>query len=52
MKIVYISGVKFGFELLKFLFENNWPVSIIFSYKDYKQEKFSDFTSFDYFEKL
>jgi len=47
MKIAFISGVKFGHELLTDLLANNLPVSIVFSYEDSKREKYSDFCSFD-----
>jgi len=47
MIIAFISGVKFGNEVLKCLLENNFPVSLIFSYDDSKREKHSDFCSFD-----
>lgn len=47
MKIAFISGVKFGFELLKCMLENNWKVSVVFSYSDSQKKKYSDFMSFN-----
>ena len=47
MKIVFISGIKFGLELLTTILENNWKVSLVFSYADNKKNIYSDFASFD-----
>ncbi|KAF6244004.1 methionyl-tRNA formyltransferase [Nitrosopumilus sp. b1] len=47
MKIVFISGVKFGKELLKELLENDFDVSAVFSYEESKQKIYSDYSSFD-----
>lgn len=47
MKIAFISGVKFGLELLSSILENNWQVSIVFSYADSKKNTFSDYVLFD-----
>ena len=47
MKICFISGVKFGHELLSHMLENNLNISIVFSYVDSKKTNYSDFISFD-----
>jgi methionyl-tRNA formyltransferase len=47
MKIAFISGVKFGHELLSHILEKDWKVSIIFSYADSKKNIYSDYASFD-----
>lgn len=47
MKIAYISGVKFGLELLQELVKSHFPVSVVFSYDDTKKKFYSDFASFD-----
>ena len=47
MKIVFISGVKFGYELLKHIVENNWNIEAVFSYDESKRKFFSDMISFD-----
>ena len=47
MKIIFISGVKFGHDILHHILENNWKVSAIFSYDDSKRKFYSDFISFD-----
>jgi len=47
MRICFISGVKFGYELLTHMIENNLNISIVFSYCDNKKTNYSDFTSFD-----
>ena len=46
LKIVYISGVKFGYELLSNLLKNKKQISLIISYEDQKKKKYSDFTDF------
>lgn len=47
MKIAFISGVKFGHDLLQSILENGWNVSLVFSYDDSKKIFYSDFISFD-----
>jgi methionyl-tRNA formyltransferase len=47
MKIVYVSGVKFGYHLLDTILKNNFKISTVFSYCDSKKSIYSDFTSFD-----
>ena len=47
MKIIFIGGVKFSYEILKSLLENNWSISAVFSYHESKQNFFSDIASFD-----
>ncbi|RZD46756.1 MAG: hypothetical protein CXT78_03595 [Thaumarchaeota archaeon] len=47
MKIVYVSGVKFGYSLLEEILEHNFEISAVISYSDYKKSIYSDFASFD-----
>jgi len=47
MKIVFISGVKFGFDLLHDVLKSGWEVSAVFSYIPEKQKFYSDYTNFD-----
>ena len=47
MKIVFISGVKFGFEILHHILDHDFNISLVFSYADSKKKNFSDYTSFD-----
>ena len=47
MKIIFIGGVKFSYEILKTILENNWNISVVFSYDDSKKKKISDFISLD-----
>jgi methionyl-tRNA formyltransferase len=47
MKIVYVSGVKFGYHLLDKILKNNFKISTVFSYCDSKKSIYSDFASFD-----
>ena len=46
MKIAFIGGVKFSYELLKHILENGWSVSVVFSYDNSKKKFYSDFISF------
>jgi|TARA_B110000438_G_C15695501_1_gene598765 methionyl-tRNA formyltransferase len=48
MKIVYVSGVKFGYSLLKEILEHNFEISAVISYSDSKKSVYSDFASFDF----
>ena len=47
MKIAFISGVKYGHELLSHLLEQGIDVSIIFSYNDSTRKRYSDNASFE-----
>jgi len=47
MKIVYISGIKFGYELLEIIFERGFNDITVFSYDDSKKSIYSDYYSFD-----
>ena len=47
MKIVYVSGVKFGYSLLEEILEHNFEISAVISYSDSKKSIYSDFASFD-----
>lgn len=47
MKIVFISGVKFGFEVLKEITEKGWKIEALFSYLPEKKKNYSDYAEFD-----
>ena len=47
MKIVYISGVKFGHSLLEEILEYNFEISAVISYCESKKSVYSDFALFD-----
>jgi methionyl-tRNA formyltransferase len=47
MKIVYVSGVKFGHSLLEEILEYNFEISAVISYCDSKKFVYSDFALFD-----
>ena len=47
MKIIFISGVKFGSRLLEEVLKNGFEVSAVFSYNETKKSLYSDFISFD-----
>lgn len=47
MKIVYISGVKFGLDLLEEILKHDFEISVVFSYHDSKKSLYSDFVTFD-----
>ena len=47
MKIGYISGIKFGVAILEEILNNNFNVSVVFSYEDSKKTAYSDYVSFD-----
>ncbi len=47
MKIIFISGVQFGHEVLSHILKHNQKVSLIFSYDDSKKKNYSDYVSFD-----
>ena len=47
MKIVYVSGVKFGHSLLEEILEYNFEISAVISYCDSKKSVYSDFALFD-----
>ena len=46
LKVVYISGVKFGYELLSNLLKHEKHISLIISYEDQKKQNYSDFADF------
>jgi len=46
LKIIYISGVKFGYDLLSHLLKNRKSISLIISYEDQKKKNYSDFADF------
>jgi len=47
MKIVFLSGVKFGFEILNEILEEKFDIHTVFSYEDTKKTLYSDYASFD-----
>lgn len=47
MKIAFISGVIFGYDLLEELLKNNVQISIVFSYDKSKRKSNSDYKSFE-----
>ena len=47
MKIVFVSGVKFGFEVLKEIIEKGWKITALFSYLPEKKKNYSDYAEFD-----
>jgi methionyl-tRNA formyltransferase len=46
MKIAFIGGVKFSFEILSTILQNGFDVSIVFSYDDTKKKYYSDIENF------
>ena len=38
MKIIFISGVEFGYSILKHILEQNWKIDAIFSYNESKEK--------------
>jgi len=46
MKIAFIGGVKFSYELLSTILSHGWNVSVVFSYEDSKKKYYSDIDSF------
>ena len=47
MKIIFISGVIFGHEVLSHILKHDQKISLVFSYDDSKKEVISDYASFD-----
>lgn len=47
MKIVFISGVKFGHSVLNHILNSNLKVEAVFSYHESKKEIYSDMIDFD-----
>jgi len=47
MKIVFISGVKFGHSLLNHILNSNLKVEAVFSYHESRKEIYSDMIDFD-----
>lgn len=47
MKIAYISGVKFGHEVLTQILKNGFKIDVLFTYKSSKKKIYSDYASFD-----
>ena len=47
LKIVFISGVKFGYGLLEHILEKNWKISAIISYAPELKKNYSDYADFD-----
>ncbi len=46
MKVAFIGGVKFSHELLSIILDNEWDVSVVFSYDDSKKKYYSDIANF------
>ena len=47
LKIVFISGVKFGYDLLTHILEKDWKISAVISYSSDLKKNYSDYVSFD-----
>jgi len=47
MKIIFISGVKFGYDVLESILENNWKIDTSFSYLSEKKKFYSDYANFE-----
>ncbi len=47
MKIVFIGGVKFSYEILSHILKKGWKISACFTYKETKKKIYSDMVSFD-----
>ena len=47
MKIIFISGVKFGFDVLESILEKNWKITASFSYLPEKKKFYSDYANFE-----
>lgn len=47
MKIAFVSGVKFGLDLLTHILDKGWNVSVVFSDDNNKRKLYSDYASFD-----
>ena len=38
MKIIFISGVKFGYDILNHILNHNWKIEAVFSYHESKNK--------------
>ena len=47
MKIIFISGVKFGYDVLESILENNLKIDTSFSYLPEKKKFYSDYADFE-----
>lgn len=47
MKIVFVSGVKFGHEIIKTLLKNKFQIEAIFSYSKKKKKNYSDYVNYN-----
>jgi methionyl-tRNA formyltransferase len=47
MKIIFISGVKFGYDVLESILQNNWKIHTSFSYLPEKKKFYSDYANFE-----
>ena len=52
LKIVFISGVKFGYDLLSHVLEKDWKISAIISYSSDLKKNYSDYADFDPLAKI
>jgi methionyl-tRNA formyltransferase len=46
MKIIFISGVTFGYSILESILEKNWKITASFSYLPEKKKFYSDYANF------
>jgi len=47
MKIIFISGVTFGYSILESILEKNWKITASFSYLPEKKKFYSDYVNFE-----
>tara|TARA_B110000495_G_C23025461_1_gene609280 strand:+ start:348 stop:1280 length:933 start_codon:yes stop_codon:yes gene_type:complete len=47
MKIIFISGVTFGYGVLESILEKNWKITASFSYLPEKKKFYSDYVNFE-----
>tara|TARA_Y100000996_G_C22553603_1_gene654685 strand:- start:876 stop:1796 length:921 start_codon:yes stop_codon:yes gene_type:complete len=47
IKIIFISGVKFGFDVLESILEKDWKIEASFSYLPEKKKFYSDYANFE-----
>jgi methionyl-tRNA formyltransferase len=47
LKILFVSGVKFGHDLLSYVLEKDWEISAIISYSSDLKKNHSDYVNFD-----
>ena len=47
MKVIFISGVKFGHNILESILEKNYKIAVSFSYLPKKKKLYSDYANFE-----